>query len=223
MRIETRALSKAFTAHGRTVQAVTQASVRIEAGETVGLLGDSGCGKSTLGLMLAGLLRPDAGEIAVDGRAVQMPYRAALRTGIQILFQHPEVSFDPRMTLLQSMREPYRVQHRPFDRQALCKEMATFGLYDEHLDRYPHELSGGELQRAALLRLLAVQPAFVVLDEPTSMLDAISQAQIMQMLRAFQAERHIAYLLITHNEMLARQCCHRLYHIEAERPPDEVG
>ncbi|HML45530.1 MAG TPA: ATP-binding cassette domain-containing protein, partial [Clostridia bacterium] len=162
MRIETQNLCKAYVSSARTVQAVFQAGLNIGPGETVGLLGDSGCGKSTLGLMLVGLLRPDEGTVRIDGTPVRMPYQGELRKRTQILFQHPEVSFNPRRTLLYSLREPYRIHRMPFHRRALCAQMESFGLYEHHLGRYPHELSGGELQRAALVRILSLQPSFIV-------------------------------------------------------------
>lgn len=213
MKIEIQGINKTFHAEGRTVCAVCNASMAFPEGKTVGVLGASGSGKSTLGKIVAGLLRPDSGKLWADGRAETYPYRGRLRQKIQILFQHPEVSFNPRLTLVQSLREPYLLRHILFDRSELCQRLERFGLYAEHLDRYPHELSGGELQRAALARLLVLEPDFVVLDEPTSMLDSISQAQIIRMLRELQQQRGLTYLFITHSDALAELCCDEIYRI----------
>ena len=211
MQIELQDISKTFHTPSRTVYAVRNANLIIPDGKTVGILGASGSGKSTLGQILVGLQRQDSGKLLIDGQIAAYPYRGELRRKIQILFQHPEVSFNPRLTLLQSLREPYSLRKLPFSRQELCTRMEAFGLYDEHLNRYPSELSGGELQRAALLRILALDPEFIVLDEPTSMLDSISRAQIIRMLQALQKEKKFTYLFITHHAQLAEMVCDELY------------
>lgn len=218
MRIEIQGISKTFCTDGRTVQAVKDAEMTFPAGKTVGILGASGSGKSTLGQIVAGLQRPDTGEILVDGKSVSYPYREPIRRKIQILFQHPEVSFNPRLTLLQSLREPYLLRKLPFDRRELCGRLERFGLYEEHLERYPHELSGGELQRAALMRILVLEPDCIVLDEPTSMLDSISQAQIVRMLRELQEQKGVTYLFITHHAALAELFCDEIYQIFDGKP-----
>ena len=198
---------------GIRVEAVKDASLRLEEGQTVGLLGSSGSGKSTIGQMLVGQFPPDRGEILYRGQPLKYPYRGAERREIQILYQHPEVSFNPRLTLYSSMIEPYRLMKRRVDREVLIEDIRQFGLYAEHLDRFPGELSGGELQRAALARILVMEPRMIVLDEPTSMLDVISQAQIIQILRRVQETHHTGYLFITHNETLCKAFSQRIYTI----------
>ena len=123
------------------------------------------------------------------------PLRGPARRRIQILFQHPEVAFNPKLRLIDSMREPYRLFHLPYTRQGLCDYLERYGIYEEHLDRFPAELSGGELQRLALARAMLMDPSFLVLDEPTSMLDVISQAQMIHLLQEIQQEREVGYLL----------------------------
>lgn len=211
MQLELQNIDKTFRTPERTVHALQNVSLVLPEGKTVGILGASGSGKSTLGQILAGLERQDSGKILVNGQSVSYPYRGELRRKIQILFQHPEVSFNPRLTLLQSLREPYALRKLPFSRQTLCGQLEPLGLYDEHLDRYPRELSGGELQRAALQRILVLEPEVIVLDEPTSMLDSISRAQIVRMLEALQKEKGFTYLFITHHAPLAELVCDELY------------
>ena len=161
MLLETKQLTKRFRNPGKGpggVLAVSQANITLNPGETVGLFGDSGSGKSTLGLMLAGLLRPTSGEVLYRGEPVRMPYRGACRRNIQVLFQHPEVSFNPMLPLIRSMEEPYRVHQLPYSLEILHRDIARFGLRPEHMQRLPAELSGGELQRAALARVLVLSP-----------------------------------------------------------------
>ena len=214
MLIEAKHIQKTYkNSRGIRVEAVKDASLRLEEGQTVGLLGSIGSGKSTIGQMLVGQFPPDRGEILYRGQPLKYPYRGAERREIQILYQHPEVSFNPRLTLYSSMIEPYRLMKRRVDREVLIEDIRQFGLYAEHLDRFPGELSGGELQRAALARILVMEPRMIVLDEPTSMLDVISQAQVIQILRRVQQTRHTAYLFITHNEALCEAFSHRIYTI----------
>ena len=217
MLLETKQLTKRFRNPGKGpggVLAVSQANITLNPGETVGLFGGSGSGESTLGLMLAGLLRPTSGEVLYRGEPVRMPYRGACRRNIQVLFQHPEVSFNPMLPLIRSMEEPYRVHQLPYSLEILHRDIARFGLRPEHMQRLPAELSGGELQRAALARVLVLSPEILVLDEPTSMLDVITQAQMVRLLREYQAAHDTAYIFITHNRTLCDSLCSRVYHVE---------
>lgn len=201
----------------RVFTAVDSASLSIFPGETVGLLGESGSGKSTLGQMLTGLLRPDGGEVRYRGAAIRYPFRGQTRRCIQILFQHPEVSFNPMLTLRQSLVEPFRLRKLPCTDADLVRCIARFGLHPEHLSRLPGELSGGELQRAALARVLVMTPEVILLDEPTSMLDVVTQAQIIELLRGVQQRKQTGYLFITHSRLLARAFCHRICYIDKGR------
>lgn len=216
MLLRTEKLTKTFRGkkYSTAADAVKEADIFLNRGETVGLLGESGSGKSTLGLMVAGLVKPTAGMIFYQGKSISYPYRGKLRCKIQILFQHPEVSFNPALPLIRSMEEPYKVHNLPYSRKILQKDIEKFGLRMEHMERYPSELSGGELQRAALARVLTMSPEVIVLDEPTSMLDVITQAQMIQMLRAIQEEHKTSYLFISHDPILSEQFCDRIYQVE---------
>lgn len=212
MLLETRDLTKRYLGE-KGPAAVDRAAVSLRAGETVGLFGESGSGKSTLGLMVAGLLRPTSGQILLEGREIRMPYRGEIRRSVQILFQHPETSFNPALILLKSMTEPYQIYSLPYTYAGMLEDLKPYGLYEEHLYRTPSQLSGGELQRAALARILLIRPKVIVLDEPTSMLDVITQAQMMALLKDYQNRNGTAYLLISHDRILCERNCDRLYHV----------
>ena len=182
--MEAVSLTKHFRSADKTwFTAVDGASISLQKGKTLGLLGQSGSGKSTLGQMMVGLLKPDSGELFFHGKLLSYPIRGQARRRIQILFQHPEVSFNPQLTLRQSLAEPFKLMGKPFDDGAILSVIEPFGLHAEHLARYPGELSGGELQRAALARVTVLEPEMILLDEPTSMLDVITQAQMVDFLR----------------------------------------
>ena len=193
---------------------LTNVSLEIGDAETVGLLGQSGSGKSTLGQIMSGLLRPTSGAVYYRDAPIRLPFRGEARRKLQILFQHPEVSFNPRMTILSSLREIFKLYRLEFSEKILLGGLEELGIRSEHLQRFPAQLSGGELQRIALYRILLPEPEFIVLDEPTSMLDVISQAQIMQILKDLQQKRHISYLLITHDEYLCEVMSNRVYRID---------
>jgi len=191
-------------------------SLQLEPGKTVGLLGTSGSGKSTCGKIAAGLARPIKGSVTFHGEPfAALPKRDKNRTKVQMIFQHAEVSFNPRLTLANSIAEGYRLSGKKYDFETLCTMAEGFGIYPDQLKRYPQQLSGGELQRLAIARALLYDPEVLVLDEATTMLDVITQAQIMKMLRRIQAERTLAYLLITHDRPLAQLMCDEILELEA--------
>ncbi|NMA11791.1 MAG: ABC transporter ATP-binding protein [Chloroflexi bacterium] len=196
------------------VSAVNNVDLTIRQGETIGVLGESGSGKSTLGLMLAGLLKPSRGKIYYEDEPVGYPFKGKIRRDIQILFQHPEISFNPKLVLGKSLNEVYKLYDIPAEGNVVEEHIRNFGLYKEHLERYPHQLSGGELQRAALARILIIKPKVIVLDEPTSMLDYISQAQVIKLLNNVKQEENLAYFFITHNIKLAEIVSDRIIKIE---------
>lgn len=196
---------------------VSDISFTIGQGQTLGIYGDSGSGKSTIGQMLAGILKPTAGEIFYQGSCLSAPYKKDSRRRIQLLFQHPEVSFNPKIPLLYSMREPYRFFNIPYSESLLCEYLLPYGIYREHLGRRPAQLSGGELQRLALARVMLLEPRLIVLDEPTSMLDVISQAQVIHILKKLQREKGISYLFISHDRALCELFCDTLLHLRDAR------
>ena len=216
--MEAVSLTKHFRSADKTwFTAVDGASISLQKGKTLGLLGQSGSGKSTLGQMMVGLLKPDSGELFFHGKLLSYPIRGQVRRRIQILFQHPEVSFNPQLTLRQSLVEPFKLMGKPFDDGAILSVIEPFGLHAEHLARYPGELSGGELQRAALARVTVLEPEMILLDEPTSMLDVITQAQMIDFLRRYQQQHQTAYLFITHSTALAEQFCDEIVKMEDGR------
>ena len=193
-------------------------SLTLEKGQTIGIMGGSGKGKTTLGLLMAGVIRPDKGKILLHGRDIWAgPRRDRLRKRreIQMVFQHPESAFNPRWTLEQSLREPCRIYRTFLSRNEIAEKMAMVGLNPTLLRRYPGQLSGGELQRIALARLLTISPSVIVLDEPTSMLDVITQARIIRLLMQIQENTGISFVFITHDPDLARVMCHRTYDIQS--------
>jgi ABC-type dipeptide/oligopeptide/nickel transport system ATPase subunit len=209
MYIETRGLSKRYP--GKKEYVVSDINLTIHPDRTIGIFGDSGSGKSTIGHMLAGILKATSGEIIYNDKILKYPFKGIPRQKIQVLFQHPEVSFNPKFRLITSLKEPYTFYHMPFTRNALCDFLQQFGIYEEHIGRYPSELSGGELQRMALARILLVRPDFIVLDEPTSALDAISQAQVINLLKEMQRKLKLGYLFISHDYTLCKNICDKIY------------
>ena len=217
MRMKTENLTKIYKSRVNKKEnfyAAKDVNITLMEGETIGLFGDSGSGKSTLGQMLSGLLKPTSGRIFFGEDELKYPFKGPHRREIQILFQHPEISFNPALPLLSSLKEPYSLYNIPYSLSALIENVEKFGLHEEHLYRKPAELSGGELQRAALSRLLVMEPKVIILDEPTSMLDVITQAQMIQMLREYQKKAGTSYVFITHNRTLCEEVCNRIYDVE---------
>ncbi len=192
-------------------------SLTLEKGHTVGIMGGSGKGKTTLGLLMAGVIRPDRGQIFLHGQDIwaDSPRDCLKKRGqIQMVFQHPEAAFNPRWTMEQSLREPCHIYRASLSQQDITEKMAIVGLGTTLLQRYPSQLSGGELQRIALARLLTISPSVIVLDEPTSMLDVITQDRIIRLLKEIQSNTGISFVFITHDRDLARMMCHRIHDIE---------
>lgn len=217
--LELRHLSKVFPSRslGKSgYRAVDDVSLTIEPGETYGLVGESGCGKSTLGRMIARLLPATSGQVLWDGqdllslsRKELLPYRRRL----QMLFQHPDTSLNPRMTVLESLREPFLLHDLPGREHMddrIREHIRAYGIQPELLERRASQVSGGQIQRIVLARIMLLEPEFIVLDEPTSMLDVSVQAQIMELLRRIQIRTGVSYLLISHDLDLIQHSCHRM-------------
>lgn len=209
-----------------TVEVLKNVSFSVAAGETLGLFGKSGSGKTTLGRCIVGLEKPSAGEIFIYKKNTQTKQNTLnmsrrefrkLRPKIQMIFQHPETSLDPRMKVFESLIEPLRL-HTDLERADLIKrgeELAKLtGLLPELLARYPNQLSGGEIQRVVLARIMSLSPDFVVADEPTSMLDASVQAQILRLMQKIQRENGVSYLLISHDLEVLKKVCNRIAYLE---------
>jgi peptide/nickel transport system ATP-binding protein len=214
--IEVDALSKQF---GR-LQVLDGASFSIDRGETLGMFGTSGSGKTTVGKCLVLLERPDSGRIVFEGRDLLKLKKKELsrtRPRLQMIFQNPVTSLNPKMRAIDSISEPM-VIHRKISREQILQEVdsliARVGLRPEHLARYPQQLSGGEIQRAVLARIISLQPSFVVADEPTSMLDASVQAQILRLMMKIQEDTGLAYLFISHDIDVLRAVSDRIAYIE---------
>ncbi|MDD1690599.1 MAG: dipeptide/oligopeptide/nickel ABC transporter ATP-binding protein [Methanoregula sp.] len=191
--------------------AVKDVDIRIDNGETLALIGESGCGKSTLGRMLLNLIPPSQGEVLFEGNCLTKMRGAelrAIRWKFQIVSQHPDSALNPRWTVADSILEPFRIHGKITggrdQKQELERLIDLVGLEPGQAARYPHQLSGGELQRAVIARAIALDPAFIVCDEPTSMLDVSIQASIIRLLQARQKEIGCGCLFITHDIQLAK-------------------
>jgi len=211
--LEVKNLSKRFPILGgifsrevASVKAVTDVSLSIKKGETLGLVGESGCGKSTLGRCIIRLLDPSGGNIVYDGKEITTLKGfdlRAMRRRMQIIFQDPYASLNPRMTVGSIISEPlqiHKIGETKKDRRGRVQELLELvGLRKEALQRYPHEFSGGQRQRIGIARALAVNPEFIVCDEPVSALDVSIQAQIINLLMDLQQKLELTYLFIAHD------------------------
>ena len=187
------------TAHVRAVDGV---DLDIQRGETVGIVGESGCGKTTLGRLVMGLIPRTEGSIEFDGMDISNMKRKELRRRLQIVFQDPGGSMNPRMSVRSIIGEPLIVNGLA-DGAELTKKVSELltivGLKPNHMTRFPHEFSGGQKQRIALARALSLDPEFILLDEPTSALDVSVQAQVLNLLDSIQKERGLTFIFITHS------------------------
>lgn len=189
----------------KEIKAVDGVSFEIKEGKTLGLVGESGCGKTTVGRTILRLIEPTEGKMFFDGEDITSLNGSKLKKlgrEMQIIFQNPESSLNPRMKIYDSIAEPLRIHKmckKNEEKEVIFELIETVNLNEELLFRYPHELSGGQIQRVAIARILSLNPKFIVADEPTSMLDVSVQAQILNLLKDLQRKYAISYLFISHD------------------------
>jgi peptide/nickel transport system ATP-binding protein len=199
-----------------SVKAVSDVSFEVARGETFGIVGESGCGKTTLGRIIASMERPDSGSVTFDGEDTHSISGRQLRRrrrSLQLMFQDSYSSFDPRMTIGSSLREPLIVQRigtRKSQEARIRELLADVGLAGSSTGRYPHELSGGQRQRLGLARALTLEPQLIVADEPVSALDVSVRSQVLNLMRRLQAEWSLTYVLISHDLSVVRYMANRI-------------
>ena len=215
--LEVRNLKKYFGKKDRVLHAVDDISVTIQQGKTLGVVGESGCGKSTLGRTVLRLLEPTDGQIIFDGQDITHVSEREMRKyrqSMQIIFQDPYSSLNPRKSVAEIIATPLKVNHICKDRASLQKRvrelMDTVGLAERLYDAYPHELDGGRRQRICIARALAINPKFIVCDEPVSALDVSIQAQVVNMFEELQEQMGLTYLFIAHDLSIVKHISNRI-------------
>lgn len=215
-------ISKGFIDHstGKRFELLDDVSLHIAPGEAVALMGGSGSGKSTLARILLRLLPCDSGEIYFHDTGITKASGKRLysfRRAVQFISQRPESFLDPGKNLGYSLREGLEIFSLSRDDDRILELLDLVKLNKELLTRYPHQVSGGEIQRLCLVRALLLEPELLILDEPTSMLDISVQAQIMHLLKDIRRQRQLAYLLISHDRLISEWLCDRVLYLEKGR------
>ena len=215
--LEVASLQKRFTLRsGDVLHALDGIDLTVNKGEVVGLVGESGCGKTTLGKTLVGLHRPDNGLIRFDGREIQGLPRSAMRevrSRVQYVYQDAGAALDPRQSIGRSLEEPLAIHTRQskVERHARVRGvLQAVGLREEHLELFPHEVSGGQQRRVGLARALTLNPDLLILDEPTSGLDVSVQATILKLLHSVWQEFGLTLLFVSHDLAVVRSICTRV-------------
>lgn len=198
-----------FGAHRKSVRAVNCVSLEIPRGKIIGLAGESGSGKTTIGKAILRLIEPSSGSVRIDGRDIlkDKSNPKALRAQSQIIFQDPLSSLNPHKTILQILETPLRVHGMAVRESEIEKTLSDVGLNQEVLARYPHEFSGGQLQRICIARALLLRPKFLVCDEAVASLDVSIQSQIINLFKKLRDEYDLTYLFISHNIALLKYLC----------------
>ncbi len=198
------------------IKAVDDVSFELFKGETFGLVGESGCGKSTLGRTMLGLYKPNAGKVMFEGEDIFTLNNKSMkdmRKKMQLIFQDPSASLNPRKTIADILNEPFHIHQvgTKIERKEKINDLLDkVGLSNYHLSRYPHEMSGGQKQRVGIARALALNPKLIICDEPVSALDVSIQAQVINLLEDLQKEYDLTYLFISHNLSVVHHICDRV-------------
>ncbi|NBI31291.1 ABC transporter ATP-binding protein [Chengkuizengella marina] len=216
--IEVKNLKKHFhVGNGQVLKAVDGVNFSIQKGETLGMVGESGCGKSTVGRTMLRLYEPTSGEMKIDGKNIYNISSSQLkqmRRDMQMIFQDPYASLNPRMTVRDIIAEPldiHKITKSKEERKKKVQELLDLvGLNPDHADRYPHEFSGGQRQRIGIARALAVNPKFIICDEPISALDVSIQAQVVNLLKDLQNKLGLTYLFIAHDLSMVKHISDRV-------------
>lgn len=215
--IEVRGLKKYFKVSGRLLHAVDDVNLTIHENETLGVVGESGCGKSTLGRTILRLIEPTSGDILYKGKSILSlaPHELRrMRMHMQIIFQDPFSSLNPRLSIKEIISEPLIINRLYTDKKELSEKvyhyMDIVGLARRYANSYPHELDGGRRQRIGIARALAVQPKFIVCDEPVSALDVSIQAQILNLLQDLQEDIGLTYMFITHDLSVVKHISNKI-------------
>ncbi|MFB9326873.1 ABC transporter ATP-binding protein [Paenibacillus aurantiacus] len=210
-------LKKYFNVGGGTLKAVNDLSLSIRQGETLGVVGESGCGKSTAGRTILRLYEPTAGSVMFNGENIYKMSGSKLkaaRRNMQMVFQDPYASLNPRWSVESIIAEPLKLHNLAGSRKELRYKIEQLldvvGLKPEHADRYPHEFSGGQRQRIGIARALAVDPSFIVCDEPISALDVSIQAQVVNLLKDLQRDKGLTYMFIAHDLAMVKHISDRV-------------
>lgn len=214
--IEVKNLKKFFTIGENTLKAVNDISFEIKRGETLGVVGESGCGKSTAGRTMLRLYEPTEGDILFEGKSITKlnpQEMKAMRRNIQMIFQDPYASLNPRMTVGDSIGEALDIHGLATGekrKQRIQELLSLVSLNPEHMNRFPHEFSGGQRQRIGIARALAVEPKFIVCDEPISALDVSVQAQVVNLLESLQEKMGLTYMFIAHDLSMVKYISDRV-------------
>lgn len=208
--------------------ALDDVSLQVGSGEIFGLVGGSGSGKTMLSRIIAGLLQADSGSVVFEGIDLTRLGKSQwkdVRASLQMVFQNPQKTFNPRFTVRQCCAEPlrlYGLAATPAEEERMIASMLErVEVSLDQLDKYPHEISGGQAQRVAIARALALKPKLLICDEPTSMLDISVQAQVVSLLRSINAEEGTSLLFITHDIDVVRHLCHRVAVLNAGRVEEQ--
>lgn len=213
-------ISKSFNTGSTSLKILAECNLQITGTKSIGILGPNGSGKSTLTRIILKLAKPDKGKVLFNGKDIwymnQKDYMA-YRKNVQVITQRPESSFDPRLKIYESIKEPLQIHRLCCNEKELSDMLVALQLDKSLLERYPHQLSGGEIQRMSICRALLLKPRLLILDEATSMLDISIQAQVLSILKKLKENIDIAYLIISHNKQVVEWMSEDIYFLHKHR------